>query len=326
MVVLTLFVFTTVSLNLASAKDKPVVVVHIKGALMVDDQLKALTNTSWIEWKIIYENLETSDLSGASMLFMVLGDTSQVYTAAELSAIDSWFSGGKTIYVSADNDFGTNHLRQYQANAVLEKINSKLRIDDCSTEDTTSNGGAPYRVLGISDNVASEFEFLVEGVDRGLFHGPAVVVGYDGVNYVDLSEDIVDDVYVIMTTSKTGIVLDNSEPTPNVMMTGTAGEFPVMVLEKKDGNTIIATGDAPFGQDMGLYGPEMLRADRYGADTNPQQGKDLVENILRYATSFGDVIRAQEVDIADNEADIAGLEDYVDGLEDEVSSLESEVS
>jgi hypothetical protein len=129
-----------------------------------------------------------------------------------------------------------------------------------------------------------------------------------------------------MTTSDTGIVVDNNEPTPNVMVAGTEGEFPVMVLEKKNGNTIIVTGDAPFGQYMGLYGPEKLRADRYGADANPQQGMYLVENILRYATSFGDVIRAQEVDIADNEADIAGLEADVEELDDEVNALENEIS
>ena len=326
LVVLSLFAFATLSVFPATAADKPVVVVHLKGALEADYQLRALMNTSWVEWKVVYEDLAASDLSGASMLFMVLGDSSQVYSAGELSAVDSWFTGSKTIYVASDSDYGTDHLRQFQANAVLEKIGSKIRIDDASTEDATSNGGAPYRVLGISDNVAPEFDFLVEGVDRGLFHGPAIVVGYDGGNYVDLSEDSVDDVYVIMTTSETGIVVDNNEPTPNVVVAGTEGEFPVMVLEKKDGNTIIATGDAPFGQYMGLYGPEMLRADRYGADANPQQGKYLVENILRYATSFGDVIRAQEADIADNEADIAGLEVDVDVLDDEVSALESEVS
>ena len=333
LVVLSLLTFATLSIFPAAAADKPVVVVHLKGALEADYQLRALMNTSWVEWKVVYEDLAASDLSGASMLFMVLGDSSQVYSAGELSAVDSWFTGGKTIYVAADSDYGTDHLRQFQANAVLEKIGSKIRIDDASTEDATSNGGAPYRVLGISDNVAPEFEFLVAGVERGLFHGPAVVVGYDGGNYVDLSEDSVDDVYVIMTTSETGIIVDNSEPTPNVLVAGTEGEFPVMVLEKKDGNTIIATGDAPFGQYMGLYGPEMLRADRYGDETNPQQGKYLVENILRYATSFGDVIRAQEADIADNEADIAdneadiaGLEVDVDVLDDEVSALESEVS
>lgn len=326
LIVLSLLAFTTLSLIPAAAADKPVVVVHLKGSLEADYQLRALMNTSWIEWKVVYEDIAVSDLSGASMLFMILGDSSQVYTADELSAVDSWFTGGKTIYVAADSDYGTDHLRQYQANAVLEKIGSKIRIDDCSTEDATSNGGAPYRVLGISDNVASEFEYLVAGVTRGLFHGPAIVVGYDSGNYVDLSEDSVDDVYVIMTTSSDGIVVDNNEPTPNVMVAGTEGEFPVMVLEKKDGNTIIAAGDAPFGQYMGLYGPEMLRADRYGADANPQQGMYLVENILRYATSFGDVIRTQETAIASYEAEIAGLEDDVDDLDDEVNLLESEVS
>jgi hypothetical protein len=326
LVVLSLLAFASLSVFPAAAADKPVVVVHLKGALEADYQLRALMNTSWVEWKVVYEDLAASDLSGASMLIMVLGDSSQVYSAGELSAVDSWFTGGKTIYVAADSDYGTDHLRQFQANAVLEKIDSKIRIDDCSTEDATSNGGAPYRVLGVSDNVASEFEYLVEGVDRALFHGPAIVVGYDGGNYVDLSEDSVDDVFVIMTTSDTGIVVDNNEPTPNVMVAGTEGEFPVMVLEKKDGNTIIVTGDAPFGQYMGLYGPEKLRADRYGADANPQQGMYLVENILRYATSFGDVIRAQEVDIADNEADIAGLEADVEELDDEVNALENEIS
>jgi len=340
LVVLSLLALATLSIFPAAAADKPVVVVHLKGALEADYQLRALMNTSWIEWSVVYEDIAATDLTGASMLIMVLGDSSQVYSADELSAVDSWFTGGKTIYVAADSDYGTDHLRQYQANAVLEKLGSKIRIDDASVEDATSNGGAPYRVLGISDNVASEFEYLVTGVDRGLFHGPAVVVGYDGGSYVDLSEDSVDGLYVIMTTSADGIVVDNNEPVPNVMVAGTEGEFPVMVLEKMDGNTIIAAGDAPFGQYMGLYGPEMLRADRYGADANPQQGMYLVENILRYATSFGDAIRAQEADIvsneaeiagneadiAANEAEIAGLEDDVDDLDDEVSSLESDVS
>ncbi|MBT3284334.1 hypothetical protein HN807_08955 [Candidatus Bathyarchaeota archaeon] len=333
LVVLSLLAFATLSVIPATAADKPVVVVHLKGALEADYQLRALMNTSWVEWSVVYEDIAAADLSGASMLIMVLGDSSQVYSADELSAVDSWFTGGKTIYIAADSDYGTDHLRQYQANAVLEKLGSKIRIDDASVEDATSNGGAPYRVLGISDNVASEFEYLVAGVDRGLFHGPAVVVGYDGGSYVDLSEDSVDDVYVIMTTSSDGIIVDNNEPVPNVVVAGTEGEFPVMVLEKKDGNTIIAAGDAPFGQYMGLYGPDMLRADRYGADANPQQGMYLVENILRYATSFGDVIRTQEADISDNEAaiasneaEIAGLEDDVDDLDDEVSSLESDVS
>jgi len=301
LVVLSLLAFATLSVIPAAAADKPVVVVHLKGALEADYQLRALMNTSWIEWKIVYEDLSSSDLSGATMLFSVLGDSSLEYESSELSAIDSWFSGGgKTIYVSSDSDYGTDHLRQAQGNAILEQIGSKLRFEDCSVEDATSNGGAPYRVLAISDNIPAKFDYLVEGIDRGLFHGPGIVIGYDGSNYIDLSTDSLEDVYVIMTTSEDGVVVDNSEPTPYVMEAGTEGEFPVMVFEideAKD-NTIIATGDAPFGQYMGLYGPEMLRADRYGADANPQEGKHLVENILRYATSIGDTIKGQQTTIA----------------------------
>jgi outer membrane murein-binding lipoprotein Lpp len=284
-------------------------------------------NSSWIEWKVVLEDLSTSDLSGAKMLIMVLGDSSQVYSAAELGAVDSWFdSGGKTIYVASDSDYGTDHLRQAQTNAVLEKLGSKLRIDDCSAEDATSNGGAPYRVLAVSDNVAPEFDYLVTGVDRGLFHGPGIVVGYDGGNYIDLMADDLEDVYVIMTTSNNGVVVDNNEPSPMVMVAGTEGNFPVMAIEKVMDNTIIVTGDAPFGQYMGLYGPEMLRADRYGADANPQQGRYLVENILRYATVFGDTIREQTDVIMGNEVEIADLESEVGELEDEISTLNTDIT
>jgi polyhydroxyalkanoate synthesis regulator phasin len=333
LVVLTLLALASLSMISVSAATKPIVVVHLKGAFEPDTQLKALMNTTWIEWKVVLEDLSSSDLSGADMLIMVLGDASQTYSAGELSAVDSWFSDGKTIYIAADSDYGTDHLRQAQGNAVLEKLGSKLRFDDCSAEDATSNGGAPYRVLAISDNVDPEFAYLVEGIDRGLFHGPGVVVGYDDGSYVYLSEDSLDDVYVIMTTSETGIIVDNSEPSPMVMEAGTEGEFPTMVIEKQGTNTIIATGDAPFGQYMGLYGPEMLRADRYGADANPQQGKYLVENILRYATAYGDEIRTQEATIESKDNTIAGLNDdkaelntEISDLESEVSSLESEVS
>lgn len=308
---------------------KPVVVAHLKGALEPDSQLKAMMNLTWIDWKVVLGDISASDLSGASMLILSLSDSSQIYSENELSAISSWFdSGGKTIYVSADSDYGTDHLRIYQANAVLEALDAKLRIDDCSAEDAVSNGGAPYRVLGVSANVAPEMEFLVRGVTRGLFHGPGIVVGYDGGSYVNLMEDSIDDVYVIMTTSETGVVVDNNEPTPNVMEAGSEGEFPLMVIQVDYdmGNTIIAAGESPFDQYMGLYAPEMIRADRYGPDANPQQGQYLVENILKYGTTFGPTIIEQASMIMDKDADIAGLEEDIVGLESDISDLTGDVS
>lgn len=330
LVVLTILALSTLAaLPVSAAPDNPIVVAHLKGALEPDLQLQAMMNLSWVDWRVVLDEITASDLDGASVLMMSLSDSSVVYSAAELSAINAWMNqGGKTIYVSADSDYGTDHLRIYQANAVLEAIGAKIRIDDCSAEDATSNGGAPYRVLGVSDNVAPEMAFLVAGVERGLFHGPGIVVGYDGGSYVNLMEGSIDDVYVIMTTSETGVVVDNSEPTPNVMTAGSEGEFPLLVaqVDYAKGNTIFAAGEAPFDQYMGLYAPEMIRADRYGADANPQQGQYLVENILKYGTAFGATILDQASSIMDLEDEVTGLEDDVASLTSEVTDLQDDVS
>ena len=121
-----------------------------------------------------------------------------------------------------------------------------------------------------------------------------------------------------------------------------SGTLPVMVLKVDPENTgiIIATGDAPFGQYMGLYKPEMLRADRYGDEANPQQGGRLYENIVDYAVQYSGVLFNYENTVEASDGDIAvlqteiislqgdkdGLEADVDALEDEVSDLERDVS
>ncbi len=328
--ILTILALTTIIPVAAVNYEKPVVVAHLKGAIDPDTQLAAMMNNiTYIDWKVVLGDITSSDLSGASMLLMSLSDSSVTYTSDELPAIESWMSeGGKTIYISADSDYGTDHLRQAQANAVLEAIDSRLRIDDCSAEDAVSNGGAPYRVLGVSSNIAPEMEFLVRGVERGLFHGPGIIVGYEEGEYVDLSSESMDNVYVIMTTSEMGVVVDNSEPAPNVMKAGSEGEFPLMVAEidYAKGNTIIAAGEAPFDQYMGLYAPEMIRADRYGVDANPQQGEYLVKNILKYGTVFGSKILSQTSEIITKESEIDTLNENIESLNTKVSDLESEVS
>lgn len=329
---------------LPAAAAKPTVVVHLKGGLEPDTQLTAImTDLTYVTWDLVYDAITSADLVDAKMLIMVKVDSSAEYTADELSAIDSWFStGGKSIWVAADSDYGTDHLRQATANAVLEAIGSSMRFDDASTEDATSNGGAPYRVLGISDNADPEIAFLVTGLERGLFHGPAVVVGYKGGSMVDLMTTSVDGVYVVMTTSETGIIVDNSEPAPEVLVAGDEGEFPLMAVEidYDKGSMIIATGDAPFGQYVGLYKPEIIRDDRYGVEANPQQGGVLFDNIIKYVTTFGDdymMTKAAEMDLMDDvtsldgdvtglEADVARLANTVDGLGDDIADLVEERS
>jgi len=333
--ILSILLLTTLVLSLCSVAtpsfaSNPRVVVHIKGALEPDTQLTyVMNNMSWVTWSVVYDEIAASDLTGADMLIMIQADSSLDYTDDELAAVKAWYDGGeKAVWVAADSDYGNDGLRQATANSALEALGSAMRIEDASTEDPVSNGGAPYRVLGVSDNVAPEFAHLVSGVEQGLIHGPGIVIGYVGGEYVALETDAPEGVYIILTTSDVGVVVDNSEPAPEVHEAGDEGNFPLMALEVDydSGNIVIATGDAPFGQYMGLYKPEMLRADRYGADANPQQGGRLFENIIDYVTQYAGLLIDSVNDIEAKEGEISGLESDVSGLEGDVSALESQVS
>ena len=340
--ILSILLLTTLALSLCSVAAptwaaNPKVVVHFKGALTPDTQLTLIMNNmSWVTWSVVLEDIEASDLTGADMLIMVQQDSSLDYSDDELAAIKSWYDGGgKAVWIAADSDYGTDSLRQATANSALEYLGSALRIEASSVEDPVSNGGAPYRVLGVSDNVDPEFAHLVSGVERGLFHGPGIVIGYVDGSYVALETDAPDGVYVIMTTTEVGVVVDSTEPVPEVHEAGDEGSFPVMALEVDydSGNIVIASGEAPFGQYMGLYHPEMIRADRYGEDANPQQGGRLFENIIDYVTQYSgllidsvNVIEAKEAEISDLESDVSGLLGEVSVLEGQVSDLNSDVS
>ncbi len=333
--ILSILLLTTLALSLCSVATpsfaaNPKVVVHLKGALNPDTQLTYVTsNMSWVSWSIVYDDIAASDLTGADMLIMIQADSSLEYTDDELAAIKSWFEkGGKAVWVAADSDYGNDALRQASANSALEYLGSSLRFEASSTEDPVSNGGAPYRVLGVSDNVAPEFAHLVSGVERGLFHGPGIIIGYVDGSYVALETDAPDGVYVIMTTSDVGVVVDNSEPVPEVHEAGDEGSFPVMAVEVDydSGNIVIATGDAPFGQYMGLYKPDMLRADRYGADANPQQGGRLFENIVDYVTQYGGMLIDSANEISGLESEVSGLEGDVAGLEADLAAAQSSAS
>jgi len=333
--ILSILLLTTLALSLCSVATptwaaNPRVVVHFKGALAPDNQLTyIMNNMSWVTWSVVLEDIEASDLTGADMLILVREDASMVYSDNELADIKTWFDkGGKAIWVTADSDYGNDGLRQASANTALEHLGSSLRIEASSVEDPVSNGGAPYRVLAVSDNVAPEFAHLVSGVERGLFHGPGIVIGYVDGAYVALETDAPDGVYIIMTTTEVGMVADSSEPVPEVHEAGDEGSFPVMALEVDyaTGNVVIASGEAPFGQYMGLYKPEILRADRYGADANPQQGGRLFENIVDYVTQYGGMLIDSANEISGLESEVSGLEGDVAGLEADLAAAQSSAS
>lgn len=332
---LSLILLTTLALSIcaalpvsASSHEKPKIVAHLKGAMEADIQLQAIMgNITDVQWEVVLGDVNPAVLSGAKMLIMSKADSSLEYTQAELLDIATWFDeGGKVLWVAADSDYGSDHMRQLTANQVLEAVGSSLRFDDASAEDPVSNADAPYRVLGVSDNCAEELEFLVYTVERALFHGPAIVVVKVGGSLKTLDEAALDNVYAIMTTSDTGVIVDNSEPAPEALEAGDEGNFPLMVMEidyaKK--NIVIATGEAPFDQYAGMYAPELRRYDRYAID-NPQQGAQLFENIINFATDYADEFMESHVQISSLEGAVSGLTSEVAGLEDEVGDLEDEV-
>lgn len=326
----TLFMSMT-SIALVGAESSGKVVIHLKGALEADDNLKAaMEDYSYVDWSVVTGDLTASDLSGADMLVMIQADPAVEYTEAELSALTAWFDeGSKLLWVASDSDYPDGQeLRPPQANAALEAVGSKLRGENGETQDPLVNFDAAYRVKGVSENCAPEYQFLVAGVTYAQFHGCGVIVGYLNDNYYALDETDIDGVYVIMTSSDAGVISDESAPAPEAHSPGQEGNFAMMVLEEMPSNNyVIATSDAPFSHYSPMYKPELQKPSRYNLTSgNPQQGDTLFGNILDLAVrnAMGATVSMLEDDVAGLEDDVAGITADVAGLEAEVAALETE--
>jgi hypothetical protein len=314
------------SIVMVGAESSGKVVVHMKGALEADDNLKAaMADYSYVDWSVVTGDITASDLSGADMLVMIQADPAVEYTEAELAAVTAWFDeGSKLLWVASDSDYPDGQdLRIPDANIALAAVGSKLRGENGETQDPVVNFDADYRVKAVSENCAPEYKFLVAGVTYAQFHGCGVIIAYLNGNYYALDETDIDGVYVIMTTSDSGIITDESAPAPEAHTPGQQGNFAMMALEAMPNNGyVIATSDAPFSHYSPMYKPELQKPDRYNLTSgNPQQGDVLFGNILDFAVRNG-----MGATISTLEGDVAGLEDEVATLGTEKTSLEGQVS
>lgn len=336
---LSLSVFAVIPV--AAAPVKPIVVAHSKGALGPDVALSMMLNYSKVEWRAVYGEVTAEDLAGAKMYIWSMADASTDYTAAEEAALKAWLDeGGKTAWITGESDYPTDAPRIAVANQILEGIDSALRIEETSVEDAVSNGGGGYRVLAHTA-IDPMFAYIGTGVERALLHGPGLVVVEDG-GLKTIEEAGLDNVYVLLQTTETGIIADSSEPLPTTVDVGQEGEFPVMAMEldydKK--NVIITSGDAPFGHYAGMYNIEKIDAKyytRYHVE-NPQQGGTFFENILDFAvdgaamhfeTTASEAMYTASIDtlsaqVADKNEEISTLGTDVSALEADVATLEAE--
>ena len=324
----TLFLSMT-SIALAGATTGKIV-VHIKGAIEADDNLKAaMADYSYVEWKIVTGDITASDLSGADMLVMIQADPAVTYSTSELAAVKAWFDeGSKLLWVASDSDYPDGQeLRIPDANAALENVGSKLRGENAETQDPLVNFDAAYRVKGVSTYTAAKYKFLVAGVTYAQFHGCGVIIAEVNNNYYALDETDVDGIYVIMTSSDSGVISDESAPAPEVHTPGQEGAFAMMALEEMGNNNyVIATSDAPFNHYSDMYKPQIQNEGRYGLATNPQQGDVLFGNILNMAVrnGMGETIATLEDDVSGLETDVAGLAADKTDLTSQVSTLEAD--
>jgi len=313
------------------AVEKPKIVVLMKGLMGVDYQLlNATRDLSQYEWVIVTETLTSSDLEGASVLIIVMVDSSMTVEDDEITVIKNWLAkGNKMLWVSGDSDYGNDYPRQLTANKVLEAIGSKLRVDLAEAVDTKSNGGKPYRVLALSDNCDEEVKFLVAGVHRALFHGPGAIIAYVNGEYVKLNEKKVENVYRLMWTSDGGMISEFNPPTSKVYVAGEEGRFVILAIEvdpaKK--NIIVVSGDAPFDHYTGTYKPELKRYTRYAIEY-PQQGAILFSNLMYWGTHTDEFFKMLEYpkEVSRLKEEVSTLEGQVSSLKGQVSSLQGEVS
>jgi len=321
------------SLALVGAETNGKVVVHLKGALEADDNLKAaMSDYSYVEWSVVVEDLTAADLEGADMLIMIQADPSVEYTEAELTAVVDWFNeGNKLLWVASDSDYPDGQqLRIPDANAVLEAVGSRLRGENAEVQDPVVNFDAAYRVKGVSDYCSEKYSFLVAGVKYAQFHGCGVIIGYMNDKYYALEDTDIDGVYVIMTSSPTGVISDESAPAPEVHTPGEEGTFALMVLEEMENNNyVIATTDAPFSHYSPMYKPELQKPSRYNLTSgNPQQGDVLFGNILNFAVrnSMGASIAALEQEVTSVQEEVASLTSQVNSLTNQINTLEADLA
>jgi len=329
---LTVFLLSALLIGVAphtAHASKPVIVVHLKGALEADVQLKAaMENMTDIKWVLVFGDLTPADLADAKMLIMVKADATLDYTDSELKAVKDWLNlGGKTLWVAGDSDYGDDRLRQPTANKVLEAVGSVLRIESCAAEDPISCAGKPYRVLGLSEKCDEEVKFLVGGVTRALFHGPAPIIAYVNGSYVKLEEERPENVFRIMWTNSSARIVNHNPPDPEIHAVGDEGSFVLMAMEVdfSKGNIIIATGDAPFDHYCAMYLPELRRYERYAVEY-PQQGARLFQNIARWALYYAEnTIRLWSERLTLQER-VSTYESQVKDLQDELSRVKDELA
>lgn len=259
-----------------------------------------------------------SVLADVQFLFLgsVYGNESQI-TDSELAAIVNWFGQGqKTIWIAGDSDYGDSLFGITNANKVLRAIGSKVRVEGTSIEDPVTNCGAAYRPrANVTNSAEEEVVTIVTGINETngvLFHGPAPLYGFINGAPVSLETSVIPNVYWVMKTGASSILVDNDLVLPEVHEISEEGSYVVMAVEKFAGPAgdckIIVSGENPYGGYQPLYTSEYYDVKLDGAA--------LVMNAFDWGTEIEDAVVEMESEI----------DELISTQANEISALQSEVA
>ncbi|WP_297465833.1 CGP-CTERM sorting domain-containing protein [Thermococcus sp.] len=268
---------TTIGVDLAHGEnDKGLAVLTDKdGNVIADGMIKTITDVNWVYIgpadkadtlgipqageQITYDAIKDVD-------FLIIGQPTQAFTPDELAALEKWWNdGNRILWIAGDSDYGNGPQTIDNVDAVLDRLGVNLRLDQCSVEDATSNAGAGYRVIGLvnpSSNTPDK-DMLTKDLKNGgkvLFHGPGVVAYVDDQgNWKKLPAGSgMENVYVIVTSSSDGQIVENTDPPAQAYTAGETGQFPLMAVQvfpdKK--NVLIVSGETPYGGYEPMWTPE----------------------------------------------------------------------
>lgn len=223
----------------------------------------SITQLRDIVEKLGFELVEVRDFNVKDLdeLQGLIIDPGDEISDEELRVLENWFKkGGKMLWISGKYDKEISKI--YFANKILERVESKLRLEQLTLIKYTTYSEPLYVIADVVNNKSN----ISSGVSKVLFYSPTIVCGYDYLfgfipvkTYVSLEDSSVADVEWVIKSGfgSIAILLNNSStpfvhepyicplrqlPTKAVCVCGREPwEFEEEAMKRKSGYVVMAT-------------------------------------------------------------------------------------
>ncbi|TFH03965.1 MAG: hypothetical protein E4H14_15720 [Candidatus Thorarchaeota archaeon] len=256
--------------TIASAEPAPVLPkivfdmghAQYKDSVFIKEDAMLVTNLTAMDYEAIWAwgGINATILENATGLITgAIYGTTNGYTAAEVSAIETWFNAGhKFLWVGADSDYGGYAYINNNASMILNAVGSHVYPEAISISDAYSSANSSYRVVANMTSTNAFVADIVDGVDKVLMHGPTSLYGStSGVQkttVVALENTTIPNVYPLLFYGASATISDADLVPALAHNDGEAGNFVAMTIEVNAGEAgngvIVVSGASPYGDYM----------------------------------------------------------------------------